>query len=57
MIRAAANNTASVSLTITAMVADLNVTTAADDYKPNQGDTIQIGIQVSNRVLSMRQTS
>ena len=29
-------------------VADLNVTTAVDDYKPKQGDTIQIGIQVSN---------
>jgi uncharacterized repeat protein (TIGR01451 family) len=42
------NNTASVDLTISALVADLHVLTAADDSKPNQGDTIQIAIQVSN---------
>ena len=42
------NNTATTDLTITADVADLNVVTAVDDSKPNQGDTIQIGIQVSN---------
>jgi uncharacterized repeat protein (TIGR01451 family) len=42
------NNTASTDLTITAMSTDLTVATAANDYKPKQGDTIQIGIQVSN---------
>ena len=42
------DNTASVDLTISAEVADLNVLTAVDDSKPNQGDTIQIAIQVSN---------
>ena len=30
------------------MSTDLTVATAANDYKPKQGDTIQIGIQVSN---------
>ncbi len=42
------NNTASVDLTIAASVADLNVVTAVDNSKPNEGDTIQIYIQVSN---------
>jgi uncharacterized repeat protein (TIGR01451 family) len=42
------NNTASADLTISADVADLNIVTAVDDSKPNQGDTIQIYIQVSN---------
>jgi uncharacterized repeat protein (TIGR01451 family) len=42
------NNTASADLTIAASVADLNVLTAVDNAKPNQGDTIQIAIQVSN---------
>lgn len=42
------NNTASVDLTIAAEVADLNIVTAVDDAKPNQGDTISIYIQVSN---------
>jgi uncharacterized repeat protein (TIGR01451 family) len=42
------NNTASVDLTIAALVADLDITTAADDSKPDQGDTIAIGIQISN---------
>jgi uncharacterized repeat protein (TIGR01451 family) len=45
---APANNTASADLTITAMTADLNVITAVDDTKPQQGDTIHIAIQVSN---------
>jgi fimbrial isopeptide formation D2 family protein/uncharacterized repeat protein (TIGR01451 family) len=43
-----ANNTASVDLTISAEVADLNITTAVDDSKPNQGDSIGIYIQVAN---------
>ena len=43
-----ANNTASVDLTISADVADLNITTAVDDSKPNQGDSIGIYIQVAN---------
>ncbi len=43
-----ANNTATVDLTISAETADLNVVTAVDDSKPNQGDTIQLYIQVSN---------
>jgi uncharacterized repeat protein (TIGR01451 family) len=42
------NNTSSVDLTISASSADLNVVTAVDDSKPNQGDIIQITIQVSN---------
>ena len=42
------NNTASVDLAIVALVADLNVATAVDNSKPNEGDTIQIYIQVSN---------
>ncbi len=29
-------------------VADLNITTVVDDSKPNQGDTIEIYIQVAN---------
>ena len=43
-----ANNTASADLTIAAAVADLDVLTAVDNSKPNQGDTIAIAIQVSN---------
>ncbi|MGH3382918.1 MAG: isopeptide-forming domain-containing fimbrial protein [Actinoallomurus sp.] len=43
-----ANNTASADLTVTAAVADLDVLTAVDNAKPNQGDTIAIAIQVSN---------
>ena len=42
------NNTATADLTITAKSTDLTITTVADDYKPKQGDTIQIGVQVSN---------
>jgi uncharacterized repeat protein (TIGR01451 family) len=42
------NNTASVDLTIAAAVADLNLLSAVDNPKPNKGDKIQIGIQVSN---------
>ena len=42
------DNTATTDLTITLMSTDLTVTTVADDYKPNQGDTIQIGIAVAN---------
>jgi fimbrial isopeptide formation D2 family protein/uncharacterized repeat protein (TIGR01451 family) len=42
------NNTASVDLTISGDVADLNVTTAVDDSKPKQGDSIGIYIQVAN---------
>jgi uncharacterized repeat protein (TIGR01451 family) len=42
------NNTASVDLTIVALVSDLDITTAVDNSKPDQGDTIAIGIQVSN---------
>jgi uncharacterized repeat protein (TIGR01451 family) len=42
------NNTASVDLTITPAVADLNVLTAVDNAKPNKGDQIAIAIQVSN---------
>ncbi len=44
----ATNNTASVDLSISADVADLNILTAVDNSKPDQGDTIQIAIQVSN---------
>ena len=51
------NNTASVDLTIAAAVADLNVLTAVDNSKPNQGDTIQIAIQVSNAGRPTRRTS
>ncbi len=43
-----ANNTASVDLTIAAAVSDLDVLTAVDNNKPNQGDQIQIAVQVSN---------
>jgi uncharacterized repeat protein (TIGR01451 family) len=43
-----ANNTASVDLTITPAVSDLNVLTAVDNAKPNKGDQIAIAIQVSN---------
>ena len=43
-----ANNTASVDLTIASAVADLDVITAVDNAKPNQGDQINIAIQVSN---------
>jgi uncharacterized repeat protein (TIGR01451 family) len=42
------NNTASVDLTISEELADLNVQTSVNDAKPNQGDTIQILISVSN---------
>jgi uncharacterized repeat protein (TIGR01451 family) len=42
------NNTASVDLTIVALVSDLDIATAVDNSKPDQGDTIAIGIQVSN---------
>lgn len=43
-----ANNTATVDLTITPAVADLDVLTAVDNAKPSQGDKIAIAIQVSN---------
>lgn len=43
-----ANNTASVDLTITPAVSDLNVLSAVDNAKPNKGDKIAIAIQVSN---------
>jgi uncharacterized repeat protein (TIGR01451 family) len=42
------NNSASVDLTISELLADLNLVTAVDHSKPNKGDTIQIYIQVSN---------
>jgi len=42
------NNTASVDLTIQAGVADLDVTSAVDDAKPNKGDEIAIAIQIAN---------
>jgi uncharacterized repeat protein (TIGR01451 family) len=42
------NNTASADLTISASDADLNVVTAVNDSKPNQGDKIHIFVQVSN---------
>ena len=42
------NNTASVDLTIVALVSDLDITTAVDDSEPDQGDTIAIGIRVTN---------
>ncbi len=43
-----ANNTASVDLTISPAVADLDVLTAVNNSKPAQGDQIKIAIQVSN---------